>query len=270
MGTDLDRSAMSTTATYVYCLLRSAAPPSLAGVPEGLPGTAAPRPLALDGDLWLVVADAPLPEYGGTEIESRLSDLSWVSDRALAHERVVEHAASLGPAVPMKLFTLFRSEERAVAHLRQQKDEIGRMLDRIAGRVEWGVRILFRDDEARRKAAALGGGDGGQLPTSGTGFLLRKKAEKESARDLAASVRAEVDRAWEELAGRATEARRRAPDLGEAGARLLLDAAFLVPTGEGEAFEAAVQRVAGRLAERSCEVTLTGPWPAYNFLGEPA
>ena len=259
---------MSTTATYVYCLLRSVDPPSLAGVPEGLPGTAAPRPLHLDGDLWLVVADAPLPEYGGAEIESRLSDLSWVSDRALAHERVVEHAASLAPVLPMKLFTLFRGDQRAIAHLREQRDEIGRILDRIAGRVEWGVRILFREDEARRKAVAAI--EPGERPSSGTSFLLRKKAEKESARDLAAGARVEADRAYEELSARAAEARRRAPDSGEVGARLLLDAAFLVPSAEGEAFEAEVQRVAGRLAERDCEVTLTGPWPAYNFLGDPA
>jgi hypothetical protein len=256
---------MSTTATYVYCLVRSAAPPSLAGAPEGLPGTAAPRPLLLADGLWLVVADAPLPEYDGAEIESRLSDLSWVTDRALAHERIVEHAATLGPTLPMKLFTLFRGDERAAAHLRRQRDEINRILDRIAGRVEWGVRILFREDEARRKAVAAIGDT--PRPSSGTSFLLRKKAEKESARDLAAGARAEVDRAYEELAARAAEARRRAPDAGEAGARLLLDAAFLVPSGDGEAFEAEVERVAERLAARDCEITLTGPWPAYNFLG---
>jgi hypothetical protein len=261
---------MSTTATYVYCILRSAAPPPFAGVPEGLPGTAAPRPLLLDGDLWLVVADAPLPEYGGAEIESRLSDLSWVTDRALAHERVVEHTGSLGPVLPMKLFTLFRSDERAVAHLRRQREEIGQILDRIAGRVEWGVRILFREDEARRKAAAAIGDGPRPVSGSGTSFLLRKKAEKESARDLASGARAEADRAYEELAARAAEARRRPPDAGEAGARLLLDAAFLVPASDGEAFEAEVQRVAERLAARDCEVTLTGPWPAYNFLEGPA
>lgn len=262
------------TATYVYCLVRSAAPPSLEGAPDGLPGAAPPRLLPLDsdlldGDLWLVVADAPLPEYGGDSIESRLSDLSWVSDRALAHEGVVEHFAAAVPVLPMKLFTLFHSDERAAAHLREQREEIGKIFDRIAGRVEWGVRILFREDEARRRAVAASGD--GERPnsgtTSGTSFLLRKKAEKESARDLAAGLRAEVDRAYEELASRAVEARRRQPEPGEVGARLLLDAAFLVPAGEEEAFDAAVQRLAERLAERACEVALTGPWPPYNFLG---
>jgi hypothetical protein len=263
----LDPHAVSrATATYVYCLVRSAAPPSLDGAPDGLPGTAAPRLLPLEGDLWLVVTDAPLPEYAGDEIESRLSDLSWVSDRALAHEAVVEHCAAIGPVLPMKLFTLFHGDERAVEHLAGQREEIGKILDRIAGRVEWGVRILLREDEARRKAGA---GDG-ERPASGTSFLLRKKAEKESARDLLARVRAEADRAYEELARRAVEARRRAPEAGEVGARLLLDGAFLVPAGEGEAFEAEVQLLAARLAEQSCEVTLTGPWPPYNFLGGPA
>jgi len=261
------------TATYVYCLVRSAAAPSLEGAPGGLPGAAPPRLLPLDGGLWLAVADAPLPEYGGDAIESRLSDLSWVSDRALAHEAVVEHFAAAAPVLPMKLFTLFHGDERAVAHLSAQREEIGKIFDRIAGRVEWGVRILFREDEARRRAAAASGA--GERPTSGpaskspsgTSFLLRKKAEKESARDLTAGLRAEVDRAYEELESRSVEARRRQPEPGEVGARLLLDAAFLVPAGENEAFDAAVQRLAERFAERACEVTLTGPWPPYNFLG---
>jgi len=260
------RDVSRDTATYVYCLVRSAAPPSLDHGPEGLPRTAPLRLLPMGGDLWIVVTDAPLPEYSGNEIESRLSDLSWVSDRALAHEAVVEHCAAMGPVLPMKLFTLFRKDERAIGHLGRQRQEIDRLLDRIAGRQEWGVRILFREDDARRKAVAAVGD--GNRPSSGTSFLLRKKAEKESARDLAAGLRAEVDQAYEELARRASEARRRAPDAGEMGARLLLDAAFLVPSGEGEAFEAEVQRLAERLGERCCEVTLTGPWPPYNFLGD--
>lgn len=255
-----------TTATYVYCLVRSPQEPSLSGLPEGLPGTAAPRLLPLEGNLWLVVADAPLPEYGGDEIESRLSDLSWVSDRALAHERVVEHFTALGAALPMKLFTLFRGDERAAASLRERRQEIEAVLDRITGRVEWGVRIFFREGEARRQASPPP-----QEPAvSGTSFLLRKKAEKESARDLAARVRVEVDSAYEELARHAAEARRRAPETGEAAARLFLDAAFLVESGKGDSFEAEVRSQAKRLGDHACEVELTGPWPPYNFLEQPA
>lgn len=270
-----------TNATYVYCLVRSPAAPSLAGTPEGMPGTSALRVILVeDGPVedgfWLVAADAPLATYGSEEIERRLSDIDWVSERALAHERVVEHfamqGAALGTVLPMKLFTLFHGDERAAAQIREQREEIGWVLDRIAGRVEWGVRVHFREEEARRQAlTAVQAASDPNTPrsASGTSFLQRKKAEKESTRDLAGRARIEVQSAYDELARHAVEARRREPAPGEAGARLLLDAAFLVPSGDGEAFEAEVRRQAGRLGP-SCDVTLTGPWPPYNFIGGAA
>jgi hypothetical protein len=265
-----------TTATYVYCLVRSPAPPSLSELPEGMPGTSGLRLIPVEDGFWLVAADAPLSSYGSEEIERRLSDIDWVSERALAHERVVEHFALQGAApatvLPMKLFTLFHGDERAAAQIRERREEIERVLDRIAGRVEWGVRIHFREDEARRQALAAvqaAPDPSTPRPASGTSFLQRKKAEKESARDLAGRARIEVESAYDELARHAVEARRREPAPGEAGARLLLDAAFLVPSEDGEAFEAEIRRQADRLGP-SCEVILTGPWPPYNFLGGAA
>jgi hypothetical protein len=260
----------ATAATYVYCLVQSPGPPLLEGVPSGLPETSPVRALPLGHGLWAMVAGAPLPEYGSEEIDARLAEIDWVSDRALAHEEVVEHFAAAHPVLPMKLFTLFTDDERALAALDARREEIGRALARIAGRVEWGVRILFHETKARRTAAdAVAREEPAGAPgASGKGFLLRKKVEQDSARTLTARVRAEADRAYEELARHAAEARRREPVAGEAGARLLLDAAFLVPREDGERFEEAVARWADQLAGQACEVTLTGPWPPYNFIEE--
>lgn len=265
MGAVVDEE-IGMNATYLYCLARSPEPPPLEGAPPGLPGTGPLRLLRLSPDVWVVAADAPLPDYGGDAIESRLADLSWVSDRAMAHERVVEHFAARGPVLPMKLFTLFTGNERGLAHLRERLPGIEQAFARTAGRAEWGVRVLFQEERARRRAAeAADSGDG-----SGRGFLLRKKAAQESARTLSGRVRGEVDRAYDDLAGRAAEARRRAPEAEGAAARLLLDAAFLVPQGDAGDFERAVREWADRLAGDACEVTLTGPWPPYNFLEDPA
>jgi hypothetical protein len=255
------------TATYVYCIVQSPGAPDLTGVPEGLPGTSSPRvlPLApsLPENLWLVAADAPLPDYSGESIDAHLPDLDWVGDRALAHERVVEHFAASWPILPLKLFTLFSSDERAAQALRERQEDIGRVLARIAGRVEWGVRILFQETKARKAEPRE------PPPATGKGFLLRKKEEKDSARGLAGRARAAVDQAYEDLACRSVAARRHQPEVGEGGARLLLDAAFLVPKGDGDGFEAAVQQWADRLAEHACDLNLTGPWPPYNFIEEP-
>ena len=50
-------------------------------------------------------------------LEARLRDLDWVSEIALAHEAVVEHFARARGAVvvPMKLFTMFSSMDKAIA-----------------------------------------------------------------------------------------------------------------------------------------------------------
>jgi hypothetical protein len=50
------------------------------------------------------------------------------------------------------------------------------------------------------------------------------------------------------------------------GSRLLLDAAFLVPAQRKGAFRAAVQRSAKKLGKSGVSLSLTGPWPPYNFI----
>jgi hypothetical protein len=51
---------------------------------------------------------------------------------------------------------------------------------------------------------------------------------------------------------------------------LVLDAMFLVELASTRSFEAAVRRGAERLQAVGCEVTLSGPWPAYNFIAPEA
>ena len=251
-------------ATYLYCLVRDPGEPALAGAPSGLPGCAPLQTLEVAGGLWLVTARAPLPEYGGEEIEGHLSDLSWVSDRALAHEAVVEHFTGSEAVLPMKLFTLFASDDRALAHVRDNRERIDRALDRVAGCIEWGVRILLDEARAREALSTETRQEAGQR--SGTAFLQRKKTEQDASRDLAGRLRSEADAAFAELADGAADAVRREPAAPpEAGGRLLLDAAFLVPRQDGADFEAAVERCAARLAPRGCEVVLSGPWPPYHF-----
>lgn len=251
-------------AVYLYSLVRSPGPPALEGAPPGPPGASPPRALALGDGLWLVAADVPLPQYGAEEIQRRLDgDLSWVSSCALAHEAVVEHAAGAGPVVPMKLFTLFASDERAVAHIRAERPRLERVLERVAGAAEWGVRVRF--DPSRAKDTE----EGSSAPSSsGTAFLVRKKRAQEAAKTLAARARVAADEAYAALAAGAAAARRREPLASEAGARLLLDAAFLVEGERAAAFEAEVARAAERVAGVACELTLTGPWPPYNFVEE--
>jgi hypothetical protein len=51
-----------------------------------------------------------------------------------------------------------------------------------------------------------------------------------------------------------------------AGSRLLLDAAFLVPADRSTAFRATLRQQTRQLSGEGLVVSLTGPWPPYNFI----
>lgn len=253
---------MTGTATYLYCVTAGATAPRLVRAPRGLPDMARPRALAVVPGMWLVLADAPLARYGAAPIETGLRDIDWVSRCAVAHEALVEHVARAGVAVvPMKMFTLFADDARALAHVNRIRRRIDALLRRIAGRQEWGLRVTL--DERRALARRAVGPDG--TPTSGTAFLLKKKLEKDAARRLAAEARVEADALFDHLSGHADAARRRRPT-ADTPARLLLEAAFLVPVSRARPFRAEAARRARALAPRGYDVSLSGPWPPYSFV----
>ena len=253
------------TATYVYCVVASKTAPSLARAPRGLPDTAPPRVLDAGGGLWAVVADAPLARYGTEPIERGLADLDWVSSCAVGHEAVVEHVARHATTIPLKLFTLFASDARALAHIAAIRGRLERLVQRLAGRDEWGVRVLLDEGKARQRVSERALRDTAGI-SAGKRFLLLKKTQQQAVRDLAERGRAEIDRVFETLARHADDARRRAPGEADTLGRLLLDAAFLVRGTRVMRFRAAAKTAATRLERLGYDVTLSGPWPPYNFV----
>lgn len=250
-------------ATYVYCLVQDDAP-ELDGAPPGLEGAGAPRLLPAGAALWLVVADAPLDRYGAAAIERRLRDVEWVSGCAIAHEALVEHFLACDAVLPMKLFTLFSSDERALADLGARRSALEPILEAVRGRHEWGLRVLHDVERARRVLRERGAppNPGG----TGTDFLMRKKAERDAAKRAAGEGRERADELYSALAARTSAAQRRDDAAGGPG-KLVLDATFLVPATDEEDFRALVRERAAALEASGFELLLTGPWPPYHFVG---
>src|SRR5262249_45293538 len=147
--------------------------------------------------LWLVCADAPIARYGKEPIERGLGDLDWVSQCAMGHEAVVESVLGAGTVVPMKLFTLFKSDARALARLGKTRARIDRALRRLRGCDEWGVRLRMDEKQLVQVAA---GPRASQTPQSGTAFLERKKSLRDAATSVRKGAREHADDVHEVLA----------------------------------------------------------------------
>jgi len=223
------------------------------------------RLLDVEDGLFAAVADAPLNRYGEAAINRGLSDLGWVSRAAVAHDAVVESFIEETAVLPMKLFTLFKTDERAVAHVRAERRRIAAVVKRVADHQEWGVRVVLdRGKDAKAAPTKKNAATGGQ---SGVAYLTRKKAQRDAVLELATQAHETVAALYDRLAARSRLAKRRlAGDLPVQGGPLLLDAAFLVPRTRAASFRALAARESRALARHGYGLTLTGPWPPYSFV----
>jgi hypothetical protein len=248
-------------AIYLYCIVKTAKKPLLANAPEGLPGSKRPELLRLSRALWLVVAEVPLETYGGGHLEEHLADLEWVGRIALAHEAMVEHFAGRLQltVIPMKLFTMFSTRERAAAEISDKQAEIAAIIRRIAGAEEWGIRVTHRGGAAPSMSTV-------RAPVSGVEFLAAKKRARDAASGAKAAAAESAIAAYRRLSKIAKESRLRQDAPASAATPPLLDAAFLVPAANRAKFTQAAKREAAACAKAGVHVTVSGPWPPYNFV----
>jgi len=255
--------------TYVYCLVASLRAPRTTGAPGGLPGFGPARALEVDRGLFAIVADAPARQYGEAAINRKLTSLDWVSRAATAHNGVVEHFIDADALLPMKLFTLFENDLRALEHLRGERARLSAAVRRVSKHREWGVRVLLDRDAALAHAAGRSKHVRAGSGTTGAAYLSLKKTRRDASVKLAAHARVTIASLFDRLAGQARLARRRpARDMPSPGGALLLDAAFLVARSRTRAFRSVAAKEARVLAPFGYAMTLTGPWPPYTFAQE--
>jgi hypothetical protein len=209
------------------------------------------------------VATVPADAFGEAAIERGLRDLTWVSSCAVGHERVVEAFLRRGTVIPMKLFTIFTSDERAIQHVAGDRPRIDEVVRRLKDRVELGVRVSLASRPARPARSA-------SRAASGARYLRAKKALHDASVELGSRAQARVNEVFEALASQSDESVRRPIVESGGGARVLLDAAYLVPAGRARRFGSTVRALARRFAGEGYDITVTGPWPAYNFVGARA
>jgi hypothetical protein len=258
---------MAATATYVYCVVEADSMRGRGGVPAGLPSGGPPRPVSLGRRLHAIISDVPGEVYSSAAIEAGFQDLTWVSEMALAHEAVVEHFAARRTAtvLPMKLFTMFTSADRAISSLQRQRQVLTSALRRLRGCTEWGVRAV------RAPRALRTPGPPAQAITSGAMFLAAKKRERDAAHTASRDTSEAIESVIQMLAPLSRDQRLRT-DHPPAAVPPLLDAAFLVPASRRTRFRAAARRAAANCRKAGIQLTLSGPWPAYNFVqaGSPS
>lgn len=254
---------MIESGVYLYAVARNPEPDRLASVTGRLAGVATlPVRTVPRTGLVAVVSTVPLGEFGEQPLRRNLEDLAWVEETARAHHAVVALVARHAATAPVRLATVFHSDERVLDLLAERRAEIDTALSWVAGHAEWGVKAYGVPETP--------GADGTATPgrvNPGTAYLQRRRSQRSDRERSARRMAARAEEVFSELGSYAVAARRHPPQdprLSRQAGVMLLNAAYLVGDQDGDAFVARAEELDGRLDDVRVEVT--GPWPAYSFI----
>lgn len=249
------------TLEYAYAVIRAADTPRAAL--ERVRGVAG-EPVRAVRHEGLAVLAGPVPaaDFDEGPLRERLEDLSWLEDVARAHQQVVDTAGTDTCVIPVRMATVCRGEDGLRRLLAGGRDRFAAALDRLEGRVEWGVKAYAapasRPEEPSADPSAA---------VSGRDYLRRRSAQRRTSEQAHEHTEEGARRVHEALTALAEGARLHPPQdvrlSGEAD-RNVLNAAYLIPREESEAFAQRVGELAGR--ELGLRLELTGPWAPYSFV----
>jgi hypothetical protein len=209
----------------MYALVRH--PAAVPGV-RGIDG-ARLRAFAVDDAVDAIVSDSA----AGTRP---------TEEAILAHAAVVQALADAGDGIlPARFAAAFADEDDLRRRVASRTDDLLGALARVAGCVEMALRALHGEREAAAPPVS-----------SGRAYMERRLGEVTGAERTARDVH-------DSLAALARESTLHVP----ARRDVLMTAAYLLPRGEVDRFQAAVARAQQR--HPALMLVATGPWPPYSF-----
>jgi hypothetical protein len=206
-------------------------------------------------DLSAVISNAPL----GTYVVSK--------ENLLAHERVVEQAMTEFTVLPMRFCTVAANAEEIRRLLERRYRELKHLLRDMDGKVELGVKALWRNmdlifgeivdnnEEIKRLRAAIAERPSRQTHAQRIAIgqmvqaALEAKKEHEGEELFRGLKRLSVDYRLNRAIGD----------------KMILNAAFLVDRAREKEFDDLMERLDLRCRERM-KLVYVGPVPPYNFV----
>ncbi|MGI5351391.1 GvpL/GvpF family gas vesicle protein [Streptomyces sp. CA-250714] len=253
-------SVMNGELRYVYAVTA----PLEAPLPDGVRGVSGSAPYTVHhAGLQAVVGRVPEADFAEEPLRAHLEDLGWLEETARAHQTVVDALTGLTCPLPLRLATVYRDDDGVRRALADGREEFLATLDRLAGRVEWGVKVYAQQPPQPAAAAPA--------PANGREFLRRRRQEVTS-RENALGEAEELGRTLHAaLAAQAEDVRvypAQNPQLSRVPGQNLLNAAYLVPRERSEEFVTRVERLGAH--DPAVRVELTGPWAPYSFAAPDA
>ncbi|MBI3814740.1 MAG: GvpL/GvpF family gas vesicle protein [Nitrospinae bacterium] len=231
-----------------------------------------------------VVSEVLLKEFQSGEIRRKArEDLSWIKEKAIVHEKIIEKAmrknGKFSSLIPMRFGAIFRDTASLEDSLNRDYHKIREALDRIRYKQEWGVKVYLRDREKFEQVVMKGNKkikeiekEIASLPEGMAYFMegeLKEVIFREQDKELC-----NMEEALLKNLGRQAAAFLKCKilerEITGRGEPMVLNVAYLIPDEKEEDFKRDAGRLNREIQTKGFYLEYSGPWPAFNFSEAPA
>jgi hypothetical protein len=219
-----------------------------------------------EGSVAAVVSRVALEEFGEERLREHLADMGWVEMVARAHEEVLEQTRAQATVIPMRMCTVYRTEDRVREMLRRESVALTEALANLDGKTEMGVKVFA---DRQRAEAALEPEPEREHCGEGTAYMARRRRERDRVEAVDQRLEELAAEIHERLGARAADGLSAPPQRPEASGHageMILNGVYLVEDDALDQFKREVAALQDEHGAAGVELVLTGPWPAYNFV----
>ncbi len=222
-----------------------------------------------------VVSRVPADEFAPEAVQERMHDLEWLTEQGARHERVVTWFVDHDEILPVRLLTLYSSEDALADAVAERGDEIRETMERLRGLREWDLKVSHRPEELEASLGEVSETIADvdreiEEAAPGRRFLLERKRRGLAREEGGRAARGLADELLESLEPLVETVERLPIPREMRDQPLVLNAALLVSREREAELRSTAKAAADELDGRGITVELTGPWAPYRFAGDAA
>jgi hypothetical protein len=230
-------------------------------------------------ELEAVVSKISLEEFSSEEIQKKArEDLSWIKEKAVVHEKVIEEAMrknnKILSLIPMRFGTIFKEKTSLEETLGRDYLRIKEVLDKIRGKQEWSVKVYLKDKEKfeqvikeKSEATEEKEKEIASLP-EGMAFFMEEELKEVISKEVGKELNSTVEFVFESLGKQAVASvKNKILEKELTGRRepMVLNSAYLIPEEKIENFKENAKALDQEIQTKGFYLEYSGPWPSFNF-----
>ena len=211
-----------------------------------------------------------IDEFGPDAMSKHSQDTGWLRDRIRIHARVLDAFKSSTTVVPLRFGSIYENEADVAAMIEARYSRLTETLDRLAGRMEWGIRAVRNLDRMRNRMLQTERTIDESLASLSTG--VAQFVRDEMSKTTVLEETSLIDTVTRHCLTRVDEALSRWADDGAEKSLVpsptgdvVMNRAYLVEQTAVNDFRAELTRLGAEFESIGLTFEMTGPWPAFHF-----